>query len=348
MINTDNFQPDKEYFAAANSHTGFISKFDKVFKRESYKRVFILKGGPGTGKSTILKGLCSLGRKNKLQAEAIYCSSDPHSLDGVILYNNDLRIAVLDGTSPHAEEAVCPGAIDELVDLGSGFNTRLLEEQREVILRASSLKKQAYKKAYDTLAEAAELFELILKEVKLFDIYSLADEIAEENLSDISDARGEQSESEIFYTAFGKNGLFTLPPRTDKRIINIGGDSLFSRLVLSKIKEKLKEKSIKSTSFSSPLDRRICDRVETGSCVYLCDRSSPETIDTSGISISDYPLLYKLFDCYLALLDKAKAYFKEASMYHFELEDIYKGAVDFGNNDEIFSSLCSRIEGYLL
>ena len=347
MINTDNFHTDKEYFAAANSHTGFISKFDKVFNRKNFKRIFILKGGPGTGKSTILKGLCSFGSENGFYTEAIYCSSDPHSLDGVILSNNDLKIGVLDGTSPHAEEAVCPGVIDELVDLGSGFDTRLLEEKREAILRVSSFKKEAYEKAYGTLAEAAEIFELILKEIKDYDIYYLAERIADENLSDFADTHGELSETEIFFTAFGKNGLFTLPPKTEKKVISIGGDSIFSHLVLCIIKEKLRRKSIKSTVYNSPLDRRICDRIETESYVFLYNNSYP-SIDISGISFSDYPLLYKLFDCYLALLDKAKGYFKDASSYHFELEDIYKGAVDFKNNDTLFSTLVSRISGYLL
>ena len=42
----------EKYFAAANTESGFFSLFDEVFSPEHLRRIYILKGGPGTGKST--------------------------------------------------------------------------------------------------------------------------------------------------------------------------------------------------------------------------------------------------------------------------------------------------------
>ena len=45
----------KEYFAAVNSSRGFISFFDNIFAGRD--RLYIIKGGPGTGKSTLCERL---------------------------------------------------------------------------------------------------------------------------------------------------------------------------------------------------------------------------------------------------------------------------------------------------
>ena len=43
------------YFASANSFEGFKSNFAKIFAPEEYERIYIIKGGPGTGKSSLMK-----------------------------------------------------------------------------------------------------------------------------------------------------------------------------------------------------------------------------------------------------------------------------------------------------
>ena len=47
----------EEYYAAANGFSGFRSNFNEVFNKNSLTHLFILKGGPGTGKSTLMKKL---------------------------------------------------------------------------------------------------------------------------------------------------------------------------------------------------------------------------------------------------------------------------------------------------
>ena len=73
------------YFAAANTRGGFVSFFDKIFSEDECGRTYILKGGPGVGKSTFMKKLAKLSEDKGYTCEYFYCSSDPSSLDGIII-----------------------------------------------------------------------------------------------------------------------------------------------------------------------------------------------------------------------------------------------------------------------
>ena len=69
-------------FAASNSARGFKSYYDQVFDRKKLERVYIIKGGPGTGKSSFMKRVALWAQKKGMDVEYYYCSSDTNSLDG--------------------------------------------------------------------------------------------------------------------------------------------------------------------------------------------------------------------------------------------------------------------------
>ena len=56
------------YFAAANGYTGFRSYFGEMFTSDRYDRIFVLKGGPGTGKSRLIRNVGTIfeGRVHRL------------------------------------------------------------------------------------------------------------------------------------------------------------------------------------------------------------------------------------------------------------------------------------------
>ena len=84
-----------QFFAAANTGRGFESDFPEIFSPEKFKRIYIIKGGPGTGKSTFMKKLGVEAERRGLSPEYYFCSSDVASLDGVVI--PEKRAAVLDG-----------------------------------------------------------------------------------------------------------------------------------------------------------------------------------------------------------------------------------------------------------
>lgn len=66
---------------------------------ESCERRYLIKGRPGSGKSTMLKKIASHAEANGFAVEVYHCGFDPHSIDMVIV--RELGFAIFDSTSPH-------------------------------------------------------------------------------------------------------------------------------------------------------------------------------------------------------------------------------------------------------
>ena len=87
------------FFLGANSGQGFQSLFPRFCAPEKHYDLLVLKGGPGAGKSTMMRAIGQAMEKKGEQVEYLYCSGDPSSLDGVHIPR--IRTAVVDGTAPH-------------------------------------------------------------------------------------------------------------------------------------------------------------------------------------------------------------------------------------------------------
>ena len=90
--------PNIQYFLGANSPTGFYSLYDHLLPPEQARAIFILKGGPGCGKSTLMRKIAAWAEEAGLETEYILCSGDPDSLDAVVLPSKG--VAIVDGTAP--------------------------------------------------------------------------------------------------------------------------------------------------------------------------------------------------------------------------------------------------------
>ena len=91
-----------KFFLGANSNIDFVSYFRQLQEQKSSMQLLILKGGPGSGKSSLMKRLLGYAESRGHKTEIIPCASDPDSLDAFIDYTQNF--AVMDGTSPHTEE----------------------------------------------------------------------------------------------------------------------------------------------------------------------------------------------------------------------------------------------------
>ena len=99
------------WFMGCNSQNGFYSLFGQFTRPEEGWRCILIKGGPGTGKSTLMKRVIKLALQRGQPVEEIHCSSDAASLDGVILPRQ--KTVLLDATPPHALEPQFPGAVEQ-------------------------------------------------------------------------------------------------------------------------------------------------------------------------------------------------------------------------------------------
>ena len=71
-----------ELFAGLNGIDGYVPLLE--YTLSPMKRVFILKGSPGSGKSTVMKRIAARAEAEGHPLTVIRCSSDPDSLDGVM------------------------------------------------------------------------------------------------------------------------------------------------------------------------------------------------------------------------------------------------------------------------
>ena len=106
----------QHYFLGANSRDGFSSLY-RFFPGSGDDYCHIIKGGPGTGKSSFMKQIGQAAEERGFDVHYVLCSGDPDSLDGV--YLPALHLAWVDGTAPHVGEPRCFGVDSDYVNLGS-------------------------------------------------------------------------------------------------------------------------------------------------------------------------------------------------------------------------------------
>lgn len=87
----------KRVFPGGNTNRGFVSFYDQIIGPEA-THIFVIKGGPGVGKSTFMKAIGAVMQAEGYDLEYHHCSSDNNSLDGLVI--PALGVALLDGTAP--------------------------------------------------------------------------------------------------------------------------------------------------------------------------------------------------------------------------------------------------------
>ena len=122
----------KKLFLAANGAEGFVSYFKSCYDPRENWHAYIIKGGPGTGKSTMMKTVAASAKAAGCDPILVYCSSDPDSLDGVII--NERKTVLIDGTAPHTVEPSLFGVCEIIVNPGDCLDYALLEKSREDII----------------------------------------------------------------------------------------------------------------------------------------------------------------------------------------------------------------------
>ena len=327
----------RNYFAAANGYSGFRSYFEKIFPSEDYRRVFVLKGGPGTGKSTLMKRLADKAQKNGVDHDKIYCSSDPLSLDGVIIFTDHGKYAIIDGTAPHERDAVIPGAVDTLVNLGEHFDRDFLETRRDVIIELSAKKKAAYKNAYALLKSAGEVAkrinDIVYRKVDLDGLKEAAIALSREFSAD-----EHTSESITLLRAFCKDGLREIDKFHDgKRRISIYGKRGEESILLNILRDNLRQKC-SAVSFS-PLDSESVDALIIGDALIKTTADKNDYAINASVFLESTDELSSLEDARNALLREAQNHLYLASAHHFKLEGIYSKAVDFEKNNAVFEQI---------
>lgn len=149
--------PHIQYFLGANAPTGFYSLYDQLLPPEQARAIYILKGGPGCGKSTLMRRVAAQMEEAGQNVEYILCSGDPDSLDAIVL--PDIGAALVDGTAPHVVEPKYPGVVERYVNMGDCYDKDALWALRNEVMSCMTGYKGCYQRAYRCLGASAEIFE---------------------------------------------------------------------------------------------------------------------------------------------------------------------------------------------
>ncbi len=321
------------FFAGANSENGFVSFYDSIDSDVENTAVFSIIGGPGTGKSSLIKKLCGLSEKYGYTCEKYFCSSDPGSLDAIRLVSADARckIVICDATAPHPRELSTPGATGRLIDLSAYWNCDKLIKEKEYILSLQNRKREYYISAYRYLKIAG----LVLREAvrvrkQQYDLFKLR--------RDISD-----------YAYFVDRPCVIKRPI---RCISMFGEkTLDNKGYSAKIKLNIEDEIdcyivsdvlLENTNCAwvspHPVVNSFFDEVYIPISEICISSVSGENCEKFNIDRyiynSEDSLLKKLIASYRSYIDMAIASLSEAKVCHFQLERIYGSAMDFAGKEE--------------
>lgn len=349
----------RQAFAAANSCEGFKSYYGEVFSDGRTDRIYIIKGGPGTGKSHFMKWVARRARERGYAVTEYLCSSDPASLDGIILTREGSpTLGLLDGTPPHAREPALPGVREELVDLGAFWDPVILTAHREEVAALVRKKSEAYGRAYACLRGAGSMDSLL---------DAMVEPLVDTDRLNALAARLLKGQPTLGFEAIptlrralsmtGRHTLHSFEETSAALLLAEDGYGLGYRLA-SAMLVLSKERGQRVMVSYDPLSPRKPDGLlypDTGLCLLTGDGRPPEHIpvrtlslrrfvDTEGLRAQRGELRHtaRLRN---TLTDTALRHMKAASEAHFELERIYASAMDFKAKEAFTRDFCTRLFG---
>ena len=354
-------EQNREFYFGANTSNGFVSLYDHIAPCEKLKKVFVIKGGPGTGKSTIMR---KIGDEfsNRYEIEYGRCSSDPDSLDAV--YIKDLGVVVLDGTPPHPFEPKFPGALESIVNLYPFWNEKSLENLRSEIERAWGKCSACHEKACKYLSVAGIISNTNVSLVEEAFLNEKAEKFVERIVrGKIKSTQTKGNETVRFLSAITPKGV---------NILNVSGyDDVYiiedeykkvSSYILYKIRRELIEKEcdfITCYSVISPFQRIEHIFVPKLKLAFLSSDSLQKVLYSGEYTVIRAK---RFLDESIMKANKQKLKFnnaikkeminaalkmmREAKLNHDELEKLYVKNVDFNNMEELTKDLINKIKQF--
>lgn len=354
----------RHLFPGNNTTEGFFSFYEYILPQKNAKRIFCMKGGPGTGKSSFMKKLGNHFADLGYTIEFHHCSSDPASLDAVVI--KELNVAILDGTSPHVVDPIHPGAVDEIINLGVAFDTNALSSHKEEIMNITKEISGNFQRAYRLFAGARSIHEdwaaMNTSALYMDKIYVLIDELKKKLLPSLHTKLGE--ERHLFSTALTPDGIISYNEELSNEVNNIyvlkGGPGLKKSEILKALGHEAQRQGQFVEYFHDPL---IPDRIEN---ILIPDLSLGlfTTNEISRITYNNTELDMKelcngeiltsnsqrvLFDKrqFDILMNEGLSCITTAHELHDELETYYIGAMNFSKVDEIYEETISKIESLI-
>ena len=353
----------KRVFPGGNTTEGFYSFYHYLIEGDA-NRLFVLKGGPGVGKSSMMKKIGYALVNMGYDVEFHHCSSDENSIDGIVVPK--LKVAMVDGTAPHIVDPKNPGAVDEIINLGESWDVNKMEENREKILECNKEVGRLFARAYKYLIACAPIARSIEDKYKdsmdFGSINLLTVNLSEEIFKDIKPSGNISKERHLFGSALTPIGHIEHTESILEGIEKIyyvdGEIGTGKSTLMTKLYKKATELGLGVEVYHAPL--LPPDKLETivieelgiavttsklfkdnnYKSIDLNKFVSKEKIDKHLDEIEyDKKVLDELLNYGLFNIKRAKA-------QHDVLEKYYVPNMNFSQNEKIRNTILSRILSY--
>lgn len=140
-------------FASSHTSQGFCTFIPELI--QGLERVYILKGAPGTGKSTFIRMIGEIMAELGFETEFWISAFDAVTPDGV--YLPQLNRAVINGSLPESIDPRYPGVREILINLGDFCDAAELETYRQEIVVLVDEILSSREQVYKALKEAGRV-----------------------------------------------------------------------------------------------------------------------------------------------------------------------------------------------
>ncbi len=348
------------YFAGANTARGFVSAYPSMIREGDFSRVYILKGGSGTGKSSFMKACAARAETAGASVTLLLCSSDPTSADAVILTGKDgRRTAILDGTAPHTADPALPGAVGEILNLGQFWQPETLIGARAEIAQGNAKKRAAYARTYRYLAAYGEITSASRELLADCLLHEKMQAAARRLLS--ASPRGGGYSEEIRYTsAVSMKGMFRLGTFSHLAASRFTVADAYgcAPFFLDAVRKAAAERHCPILiapapgETETPLELYLPD-AHASVCSVSAGQACEETESVHTVNMQRFIDRRALAACRVRLrfadrcremlMEGALEALAEADAAHFSLEEIYKSAMDFDGVRQLREEIAAQI-----
>ncbi len=343
---------EKHMFAGVNTPSGFFSRFDHIMPETPYGRKIFIKGGPGMGKSTLMKKIIAKAAEEGLECEVFHCSSDPASVDGVHI--PALKTAVLDATAPHNCDPIYPCIGGELFDVSTHIQKDIFHPDPTEIVFRTKQKKRAFTKGYRYLAAALPLLRQMdseyMENTDVRGIYEAAEKLAT-RVFGAATCVGMHTPRELFISAITPEGFVNFADTVfgDTCCVAVKGN-FGTSLFIRHFTEIARIRGFVPVVFHCPMrpDEKVEHvyipqlRFSLTTHDYYTHASSDEVLDLD-VFIDRIPGTGESYSYAGTLLQRAIDAFGEAKTAHGFLEKIYVEAMDFERLEERGNALIQSV-----
>lgn len=350
------------FFLGANAPKGYYSRFDQLFSSSPEGKCFLLKGGPGTGKSTVLKKIAAGLKEKGLSTELIFCTADTDSLDAVI--TSDGKFAVLDATLPHAAEPKYPGIYERTVSLSECWNEEKLSENKKKAIKLFDENRRLHEEARRYIFAAAGLFDEAAKlSAEAVSAEKTARAAARICLREFGKKKYSQGkEKQRFLSAVTDKGVFFLnetPKLLCERIYFISDEcGAASRIFMNTVRKRALEHGLDIISCRCPIfpaekiEHVFIPELRLG-FMTMNRRHKIEAVPyriihsrrfTDEKKLKKHKLRIRFaLRAGMSLIEEASSCMREAKEVHDELEKCYIPAMDFAKVNKKFEEIAKEI-----